>query len=186
MRRAGRLDHGVAGGVQPPGATYPGMVYDTATKKIIQFGGMTGGGIAQNQTMGLRCSDAHLEAESARHGTAASLQRADRAAARAGLQPAHRTGHLHQTSNSGAPADWQYDPVADTWRRFVLGRRDDRSLHTYDRANRLIAFSRNPTRAWSICGTGPSPGRGEARSGELIRQNRLAASCMNRLGRPAP
>src|SRR6185436_13844302 len=40
----------VAGGVQPPGVTYPGMVYDTATKKIIQFGGMTGGGISHNQT----------------------------------------------------------------------------------------------------------------------------------------
>jgi hypothetical protein len=52
----------------------------------------------------------------------------------------------HQTSNTGAPADWQYDPVADTWTKLVssgTGPTVDLFM-TYDVANnRLIGFSRN-------------------------------------------
>jgi hypothetical protein len=134
-------------GIQPPGVQNIGMVYDTVTKKAIQFGGETGGGVAQNQTWAYDVPT-HRWTRKALSTTAPPVYTGPIAA-----NPAmayHQVSHTvlyHQTSNSGAPADWRYDPVADTWTKLVssgVGPTVDLYMTYVPTNNIIMGFSRNP------------------------------------------
>ena len=134
------------GGVQPLGVSFPGMVYDTVTKKVIQYGGMSGSlVVSYNQTWAYDVPTRQWT-QKALSTTAPPLYNGGFTA-----QPAlaynMRTNKVvfHQTTNSGAPADWQYDPLADTWTRISGGggAATDQVM-TYDNANSmLIGFNLN-------------------------------------------
>jgi hypothetical protein len=129
-------------GVQPPGVGTPGMVYEPRIKKVIEFGGSAGGGAGQNDTWAYDVP--------ARTWTRKALNTAPPPpyAGTSSAQPAMAynpaTGRIlfRQTSNAGAPADWQYDPAADTWTRLTsLGGPTFDVYMTYDLANqKLVAF----------------------------------------------
>jgi len=133
-------------GVQPPGVAYPGMVYDTVTRKVIQYGGMTGGGVSQNQTWAYDVQTRTWRQKAL--GTAPPPLYSGPIAPQPALayNSLSRKVIFHQTSNGGAPADWEYDPVADTWTQIAFSGGATVDMYmTYDRANNaLIGFSRNP------------------------------------------
>ena len=132
-------------GTQPSGIFLPGMVYDTVTQKMILFGGMNSSRtIAYNETWAYDVP--------ARTWTRKALTSTIVPPAQAGtnnglptLSYNSRTNNvvLHQTSNAGAPADWQYDPVADTWQTVATGSGPaGNSVMAYDSANNvLVTFS---------------------------------------------
>lgn len=133
------------GGLQPAGSSFPGMVYDTVTKKVIMFGGMSGSLVTSyNQTWAYNVPT-RTWVQKALSTSPPPVYSGSYVA-----QPAlayNGTTHkvlYHQTSNTGAPADWQYDPSADTWTKLVVGAPGatfDQYL-TYDSAsNRLIGFN---------------------------------------------
>jgi hypothetical protein len=104
----------VTGGVNPEGLAYPGLLYDSVTKKVIQYGG---NGSATNhmwaydvpsKTWTQKCAGTCLSPPPYVGGQGVNY-------------PAWAYNSLNnkiyyrQTSNSGSPADWQYDPATDTW-----------------------------------------------------------------------
>ncbi len=135
------------GNVQPPGWAFGGMVYDPVTKKMIQFGGNSASGlIAYNQTWAYDVPT-HTWSQRALNTTPPPVE--------AGLVTAfpamayNTTTNkvmFHQTSNTGAPADWQYDPLADTWTELSSsgGGTVLDAVMTYDPTkNALITLSRS-------------------------------------------
>jgi hypothetical protein len=133
------------GGIQPPAVNFPGMVYDPVTKKVILYGGMSSGlTISYNQ---IWTYDVPTRTWTQRAlSTTAPPVYAGSNVAQPALAYNSSTGKVlyHQTSGAGAPADWQYDPVADTWTKLVSaggGATADQYL-TYDTLNnRLIGFN---------------------------------------------
>lgn len=135
------------GNVQPSGWAFGGMVYDPLTKKMIQYGGNSASGlISYNQTWAYDVPT-HTWTRKALSTTAPPVA--------VGLVTAFpamayntSTGKLlfHQVSNVGAPADWQYDPVADTWTRLSStgGGAAIDAMMAYDSSrNTLITLSRS-------------------------------------------
>jgi hypothetical protein len=110
------------GGIQPPGNALPAMTYDTSTRKIILFGGMSGG-ISYNQTWAYDVPT-HSWAQKAL-ATAApppyDIKTYPGGVPVSDLAYNSNTHKIifHQTTNLGAPQDWAYDPVADTWTRLT-------------------------------------------------------------------
>jgi len=135
-----------AAGIQPAGVAFPGMVYDTVTKKVILYGGMTGGGIAQNETWAYDVPT-RTWTKKALQSTPPPVYKGTIVAQPAmAYNSATNKIYYHQTSNTGAPADWLYDPVADAWTKLTSsgpGAVIDQYL-TYDAGNNLlVGFSRN-------------------------------------------
>src|SRR5581483_11205782 len=130
----------VAGGVQPPGVAFPGMVYDTVTKKVIQYGGMNGGlATAYNQTWAYDVPTKTWTRKAL--STSAPPAYNGSYSAQPALAYNSKTNKVlfHQTSNTGAPADWQYDPVADTWTLVSsAGGSTTDQVMTYDSANNVL------------------------------------------------
>ncbi len=132
---------------QPSGPNFPGLIYDTVTKKVIQFGGMTGALVARNETWAYDVPT-HLWTRKALNTVAPPVYTGPSTAQPALVYNSHTNKVLyHQTSNTGAPADWQYDPVADTWTKLTSsngGPIYDLNM-AYDFATEtLIGWSRNP------------------------------------------
>jgi hypothetical protein len=134
----------VSGGVQPPGVAFSAMAYDSATKTVIQFAGDTGGFVAQNQTWAYDVPR-RTWTQKALNTVAPPVYTGPSTA-----QPAMAYNPLthkilyHQTSNTGAPRDWQYDPVADTWTQLLStgGGPTSDLVMAYDVANnRLVGFT---------------------------------------------
>jgi Bacterial Ig-like domain (group 1)/PcRGLX-like protein central beta sandwich domain/Dockerin type I domain len=103
----------VAGGTIVPGSSFPGLVYDTITKKVILFGG------GNNQTWAYNVPTKTW----VRKALSTTAPPVDTAAywgmpAWAYDSATHRILY-HQTGGTGAPADWEYDPAADTWGRIA-------------------------------------------------------------------
>jgi len=132
------------GGVQPPGAFFPGTLYDPVTKKVILYGGMNGGlNTAYNQIWAYDVP--------AKKWTQKALSTipppvySGQLAAHPGWAYNTRTGKIlyRQTSNAGAPVDWQYDPVADSWTKLSSdGGPSGDSVLAYDATNdRLVSFT---------------------------------------------
>lgn len=136
----------VAGGVRPPGVAYPGLVYDAVTRRVIQYGGQTGGAIVQNQTWAYDVP-ARKWTQKALHTTAPPVYNGT-STPTPGMAYDPATGRIYyrQTHNTGAPQDWVYDPQADTW-AIVPATGTGPTAHTYmtfDAATRrLVTFSRN-------------------------------------------
>jgi hypothetical protein len=135
----------VVGGVQPPGVAYSGMAYDSLTKKVIQFGGDTGGGIAQNQTWAYDIPT-RTWTRKALNTLAPPVLNGLTYPAQPALayNPLTHKILYHQIYDVGAPKDWQYDPVADTWTQLIStgGGPTTDLVMAYDAANnRLIGFN---------------------------------------------
>jgi hypothetical protein len=99
----------VVGGTVVPGSSFPGLVYDPVTKKVLLFGG----GASQTWAYDIPTKTW------TRKALATQTPPVDTAAywgmpAWAYNTATHRILY-HQTGGTGAPADWEYDPVADTW-----------------------------------------------------------------------
>jgi YetA-like protein/Bacterial Ig-like domain (group 1) len=135
------------GGVQPQGIAYPGMVYDTVTKKMIQFGGNSGSLIiAYNQTWAYDVPSKTWTQKAL--ATIPPPIEVGLITAQPALAYNSATNKVlfHQASNTGAPADWQYDPVADTWTELSSsgGGPAIDTMMAYDSAkNVLVTFSRS-------------------------------------------
>ena len=132
-----------AGGVQPPGSFFPGLIYAPITKKVILYGGLDGAmSAAFNQTWAYDVPT-KTWTQKALSTTPPPVYNGPLTAHPAW---AYDTGTkkilYHQTSNTGAPADWQYDPVADTWTKVSSGGPPGDSVLTYDPTNnRLVSFT---------------------------------------------
>jgi hypothetical protein len=109
------------------------------------YGGMTGGGIAQNQ---LWAYDVPTRKWTRK---ALSSQAPPVYVGSGAAQPAlaydsqRHTVLFHQTSGTGAPSDWEYSPPTDTWQKLGAGTGPATDLYmTYDPVNNaLIGFCRN-------------------------------------------
>lgn len=133
----------VAGGVQPPGSMFPAMVYDPVTKKAILFGGWQGyKGIRQNQVWAYDVPTRTWTQKAL--STTPPPMDASAYIPLPALAYNSATNKIiyHQTGST--PADWEYDPVADTWTRLPsqgVGATRPQAM-TYDAAhNALIGFN---------------------------------------------
>ena len=104
----------VAGGVVPSGISYPGLVYDTVTKKVIQYGG---NGSSTNQMWTYSIAHKNLDAKVRRKllfttpytgGLGVNFPAM-------AYNPLDHKIYYRQASNTGAPMDWQYNPPTDAW-----------------------------------------------------------------------
>jgi len=130
----------VVGGTQPHGVNFPGMVYDTVTHKVLMYGGMDGSdAVSYNETWAYDVPT-RTWTQKALNTTPPPVYAGSYTAQPAMVyNSANHTIVFHQTSNTGAPADWQYDPVADTWTKLISvgGASADQDL-VYDAANNVI------------------------------------------------
>src|SRR4030095_14362805 len=102
------------------GVTFPGLVYDTVTHKVIQYGGMDGTlSISYNQTWTYDVPSKTWTQRALSKTAPPAYNGVFTAQPAMVYNSATHKVIFHQTSNSGAPADWQYDPVADTWTRLA-------------------------------------------------------------------
>jgi hypothetical protein len=134
------------GGVQPLGVSFPGMVYDTVTKKVIQYGGMSGSLIVSyNQTWAYDVPTRKWTQKAL--STTAPPVYDGGFTAQPALAYSVQTNKVlfHQTTNSGAPADWQYDPATDTWTKLSGsgGAATDQVMGYDNTNNALIGFNLN-------------------------------------------
>ena len=132
------------GGVQPPGSFFAGMLYDTVTKKVLLYGGLNSGlNIAYNQTWAYDVPT-RIWKQRALSTTPPPVYTGQLTAHPAWAYNSNTNKVLyHQTSNAGAPADWQYDPVADTWTMVGSGGGPTGdSVMSYDSTNnQMVTFS---------------------------------------------
>jgi hypothetical protein len=137
----------VTGGVQPAGFNFPGLVYDSATHKILMYGGMDGTlSVSYNQTWAYDVPSRTWTQKALTTTPPPPYNGGFTAQPAMAYDSANHTLYYHQTSNTAAPADWQYNPTADTWTKVLAaggGAAIDQDL-TYDGSNnRLVGWSRN-------------------------------------------
>jgi len=112
------------GNVQPPGSYFPQMVYDTGSHQVIAYGGVqdSNNNINFNQTWAYQMlthtwvqkalsttpPPPYNATAAANGGTARSPSMVDEGST--AYNPVTHLVYYHQTTNAGAPADWQYDP----------------------------------------------------------------------------
>jgi hypothetical protein len=142
--------------VMPPGVSQPGLVYDTATKKMIMFGGATQSqSTFYNQTWAYDVA-ARAWTHKARSTTAPPMEASGGKTLpqpEMTYNPVNKKVYYHQVSGTGGPADWQYDPVADTWTRLTstgTGPTRDSAISFDTSCNCLITLS-------NVSGTGTAP-----------------------------
>lgn len=101
-----------------PYLVFSGLVYDSVTKKIVQYGGSTPGGVKQNLTWAYDVPTKTWVQKAL--GTTRPPVTGDMYPAPA-MAYDTRTNKViyHLTAGPGAPADYQYDPVADTWTKLT-------------------------------------------------------------------
>jgi len=135
------------GGIQPPAVSFPGMVYDTVTKKVILFGGMSSGLTIPYSQIWVYDVPSRTWTQKALSTTAPPVYSGSNVAQPAlAYNTATNKVLYHQTSNTGAPADWQYDPVPDTWTKLVSsggGAAFDQYLGYDAGQNLLIGYNLN-------------------------------------------
>jgi hypothetical protein len=138
---------GCATGVtQPPGWTFPGLVYDIVTKMVIQYGGGAIGG-PQNQIWAFDIPS-RTWTRKGLSGTPPPPRATDGSPGQPALaynSDTHKV-HYHLAVGAGSPADYEYDPVADTWTKVASNGAGASTgwgpAMTYDVANKkLITWS---------------------------------------------
>ncbi len=107
----------VTGGTQPPGNGLPGMVYDSATQKVILWGGYTGGGTLQNQTW-VYNPPTKTWARKALTGPIPPTYAYYYNPPIAISSTTHKV-FLHLPTGSSA-TDWMYDPASDLWAQLTV------------------------------------------------------------------
>jgi hypothetical protein len=102
--------------IVPPGTNMPGLVYDTATKKVILFGGSSVS-TYYNQTWAydvLARKWTHkalsTQAPPFENTTNKFVPQPEMV-----YDPVGQQIYYHYVGGTAAPSDWRYDPVADTW-----------------------------------------------------------------------
>ncbi len=107
------------GGIRPQGTAGPGMVYDPDIHKVIRFGGDWGDGTTRNETW-FYDVPTHTWTQKALSTTPPPVVNSSQGPDSVIVYNpnTHRILH-HQAAGPGAPADWEYDPVADTWTKLV-------------------------------------------------------------------
>ncbi len=137
----------VTGGVQPQGVSFPGIAYDTVTKKILLYGGMNGGlTTSYNETWAYDVPTRTWTQKALSTAPPPPYSGSNVAQPAMAYNPATHRILYHQTSNSGAPADWEYDPVADTWTKLASsgGGAASDAFMAYDAAhNVLVSWNQN-------------------------------------------
>ena len=142
-------------GGAPPGSYFPQMVYDTLSKNVIQYGGVCNSntGVGCNQTWAYNIPT-HTWTQKALNTTPPPVYQSSQAMSGTdeGSTTYNSVTHkviYHQTTNTGAPADWQYDPVADTWSLLTSingGPTMTQAYLGYDvSTNSLIAWAYDPS-----------------------------------------
>jgi hypothetical protein len=127
----------VAGGVRPSAYNFPGMVYDTVTKKMILYGG--GVSTAMNQTWAYDVPK-RTWTQKALSTTPPPVSADDVPQPAMAYNTDTHTILYHQTTGAGAPSDWEYNPAADTWTRLTSsgsGATFKQAL-TYDSKNHMV------------------------------------------------
>jgi hypothetical protein len=184
-------------GGSPKGSYFPQTVYDTLTKKVIQYGGVC------DSNTGIGCNDTWAYDIPTRTWTQKALSttpppvylssQSNVSGVDEGSSTYNPVTHkllYHQTTNTGAPADWQYDPATDTWT--VLnsingGPSGTQSFLGYDvSANSLIAWTYNANGVPNIwkgtMGTAVAPG--PAATLTLVSGNGQAGTLLQPLSSP--
>jgi hypothetical protein len=142
--------------IQPPGSYFPQLVYDTLTKKVIQYGGICDSNTSTgcNETWAYDVPT-HTWTQKALKttpppvylGNQNNMGGTDEGSTT--YNPVTHKVLYHQTTNTGAPADWQYDPAADTWSVLAsvnAGPTGTQSFIGFDvSTNSLIAWTYNPS-----------------------------------------
>jgi hypothetical protein len=130
----------VAGGIRPSAVTLPGLVYDPVTKKVVLFGGMDSGlQYSFNETW-VYDVPTRTWTRKALSTTPPPVYVGDSL----GQPPvAYAPGaklYYHQTSGAGAPGDWLYDIVADTWTKLASsgGGSPSNAFMAYDSKNNVL------------------------------------------------
>ncbi len=143
-------------GGAPPGSYFPQMVYDTLTKQVIQYGGVCNSntGVGCNQTWAYSIPT-HTWTQKALNTTPPPVYLSSQSnvggtdEGSTAYNPVAHKVLYHQTTNTGAPADWQYDPVADSWTVLTSlngGPTGTQSYLGFDvSANALIAWAYDPS-----------------------------------------
>ena len=140
----------VVGGIQPPAIHFVGMVYDPITKKAILHGGFnSAGAIPSNETWAYdiptrtwqqKAIGVFAPPPNSRGGHTSNLPAM-------AYDPIKHTILLHQVDGTGAPADWEYDPVLETWTKLVTiggGPTGDTTL-AYDVVNGVLVTWSQPS-----------------------------------------
>jgi hypothetical protein len=137
----------VATASQPLGMAFPGMVYDPITKKVILYGGNSSSlATSYNQTWAYDVPS-HTWTQKALSTSAPPVD-VGLITAQPALVYNTSTGKVifHQASNTGAPADWQYDTVGDAWTKLSSsggGPAIDTEMAYDSGRNTLVTFSRS-------------------------------------------
>ena len=107
------------GGTIPPSVNFPGMAYDSVTKKVILYGGESSGlSTFYNQTWAYDIPAQTWTQKGLATSTPPASGTITGQPALAYNSATHKILY-HQTSGNGSPADWQYDPSADTWTKLT-------------------------------------------------------------------
>ena len=106
----------VVGGTQPAGIAFPRLVA-IGSHQVVMYGGSTGGSVVQNQTWLYTISTKTWTQKCAGGCSAPPLYTgpASPPTFAAVYVPSQGKVLYHQTHGTGAPQDWIYDPVGDTW-----------------------------------------------------------------------
>jgi len=95
----------------PPGLSFPGLVYDTLTRKAIQFGGGSAGGIYYNQTWAFDFATKTWRRKAL--ATGPTIAPLNTPLPQAALDPVKHRIFLHIPAL--VPEDWMYDIALDLW-----------------------------------------------------------------------
>jgi hypothetical protein len=99
---------------QPPGTAFPGLVYDAATQKVFQFGGESGG-TRYNQVWAYDVPSHTWTQKSSAGAPPPTTSAVYWGMPAIAYNPNTHTVLFHQFDNAGAPADYQYFPLTDSW-----------------------------------------------------------------------
>jgi Putative Ig domain len=111
-------------GIVPPGVIAPGLIYDPNTHQVIQYGGQSGTSVPQNQTWAYNLLTGVWTQKCLNNCTPPppavpppGVPGAQDPQVGFAYHPTRHTVLYHQSAGTNAPADWEYDPVADRWTR---------------------------------------------------------------------
>jgi hypothetical protein len=181
-------------GAPPPKATVmTAMFYDPGTKKVILYGGSTSGGITQNETWAYDIPTRTWTQKC--QGGCVPPPPADPAMniPMPAMVYNSATHHylFHQVTGAGAPADWEYDPVADTWSKILSagtppnGNSQNIAMSYDSVQNKLVGWYQgfSPAQWQGALGAGPTPaGRCDLNSDGVVNQLDVNVAISQALG----
>jgi hypothetical protein len=114
---------GLQYGLRPTAEKWTGLVYDTANKKVLLFQGTNGGGAAYfNETWAYDIPSRRFDLKCRGACSPPPAYVGDNTGLPALVYNPNSGKMLHhQSTGTGAPADWEYDLVTDTWNLLQSG-----------------------------------------------------------------